>query len=89
MSASLRRGHQVDNWSRANTVEFRSAGYKTVSISDAELLRVRVHTYTDLDARAAGFRGAANWPAARTRLFELRSAKMISSQAANPPCRPH
>ena len=29
--ASLRRGQQVDNWSRAKTAEYRSAGYKTVA----------------------------------------------------------
>ena len=36
-------------------------------VYDAELLRVRAHTYTNLDAAPPAFTPPANWPAARAR----------------------
>ena len=58
-------------------------------VYDAELLRVRAHTYTNLDAAPPAFTPPANWPAARARrCSNCVPPSMISSHAASPPV-PH
>jgi hypothetical protein len=58
-------------------------------VYDAELLRVRAHTYTNLDAAPRAFTPPANWPAARARrCSNCVPPSMISSHAASPPV-PH
>ena len=53
------------------------------------LLRVRAHTYTNLDAAPPAFTPLANWPAARARrCSNCVPPSMISSHAASPPV-PH
>ena len=52
---------------------------------DAEVLRVRARTYTNLDAAPPAFTPPANWPAARARrCSNCVPPSMISSQAASP-----
>ena len=58
-------------------------------VYDAELLRVRAHTYTNLDAAPPAFTPPANWPAARARrCSNCVPPPLISSHAASPPV-PH
>ncbi len=58
-------------------------------VYEAELLRVRAHTYTNLDAAPPAFTPPANWPAARARrCSNCGPPSMISSHAAIPPV-PH
>ena len=58
-------------------------------VYDAELLRVRAHTYTNLDAAPPAFTPPANWPAARARrCSNCVPPSMISNHAASPPV-PH
>ena len=58
-------------------------------VYDAELLRVRAHTYTNLDAAPPAFTPPANWPAARApSCSNCVPPSVISSHAASPPV-PH
>ena len=54
-------------------------------VYDAEVLRVRAHTYTNLDAAPPALTPPANWPAVRARrCSNCAPPSMISSHAASP-----